>query len=301
MDRPEISSGDQNGAPENDEELPPILMSVKPAFIRTFSGKNVILTGAASGIGRSMLVLLLEAGAKVHALDSSAESLAALKGEIRAGGNNLFTHVLDVRDREAYVAVVAKIREQDPVIDFLFNNAGVTLLGEAYKVPFERWKWLIDINLMGVVHGSHIVYPVMLSQGHGTIINTASIAGSTGYATAAAYTTSKAAVLEFTRSLRAEAEGYGIRVFAACPGYVNSNIFAQDRILGAGREEMIKDLPVRMMTPDKAAGWLLEGVAAGKSTIIFPFNAKFLWTLSRWAPSMIRPFHKRFLRVFKKH
>ncbi|MBX3739902.1 MAG: SDR family oxidoreductase [Akkermansiaceae bacterium] len=274
-------------------------MSLKPAFTRAFSGKNVILTGGASGIGQAMLKLLLEAGAKVHVLDASAEGLAALEG-LSPGKGEFFTHLLDVRDRDAYAEVIREIRSRHDVIDFLFNNAGVTLLGEAYKIPFDRWKWLLDINLMGVIHGSHLVYPTMVAKGRGTIVNTASIAGSTGYATAAAYTTSKAAVLEFTRSLRAEAEGHGIRVIAACPGYVDSNIFARDRIMGAEREEMIKDLPVPMMTPDQAAYWLLEGVAAGKNTVIFPFNAKLLWTLSCWAPSLIKPFHRRFLRVFQK-
>ena len=97
---------------------------------------------------------------------------------------------------------------------------------------------------MGVVHGILPVYPIMIRQQGGHIINTASIAGVTGYATAAAYTASKAAVLELTRSLRSEARCYGVKVSVACPGYVDSGIFVQDRIVGADRDDVIKDLPV---------------------------------------------------------
>lgn len=173
-------------------------------------------------------------------------------------------------------------------------------MGEAQNIPFERWKWLLDINLMGMIHGTHAVYPIMVAQGSGRIVNTASIAGATGYATAAAYTASKAAILEFSRSLMAEAKGYGVQITVACPGYVDSGIFTQDRIIGADRSKMIRDLPVKMMTPEEAAKKMLAGVVRGKATVVFPFSARFLWHLSRWAPSLTTPFQKRFLRVFKK-
>ncbi len=267
-------------------------------MIRAFEGRTVILTGAASGIGRALALLLSRCGATVHALDLNASGLATLADEA-AGPGTIRTGLLDVCDPIAYERIVREIQAASPSIDYLFNNAGVTLLGEAQNIPFEKWKWLLDINLMGVVNGTHLVYPIMIAQGSGHIINTASIAGATGYATAAAYTASKAAILEFTRSLRAEAKGYGVKVSAACPGYVDSGIFHQDRIVGADREAMIRDLPVRMMTPDQAAAGFLKGVAQGKDSIIFPFTAKFLWYLSCWVPSMIAPFHRRFLRVFR--
>jgi len=274
-------------------------MKPTPAITRAFQGRNVILTGAASGIGRALARLLSHCGATTYAIDMDADGLASLAGEC-TGPGAVHPVQLDVRDRAAYAAVVSRIQSEAESIDYLFNNAGVTLLGEAQKLPFDRWKWLLDINLMGVVNGVNAVYPIMIAQGSGHIINTASIAGATGYATAAAYTTSKAAILEFSRSLRAEAKAYGVKVYVACPGYVDSGIFHQDRIVGADREAMIRDLPVKMMTTDQAAFGFLSGVVNGKNTIIFPFSAKFLWYLSCWAPAMTGPFHKRFLRVFQK-
>ena len=266
---------------------------------RIFDGKTVVLTGGASGIGRALANLLSRCGATVHALDMNADGLADLVKEA-AGPGAIHPWSVDVRDVAAYGSVVNEILGISKSIDYLFNNAGVTLLGEAQNLPFDRWKWLLDINLMGVVNGTHLIYPIMIAKGSGHIINTASIAGATGYATAAAYTASKAAILEFSRSLRAEAKAYGVRISVACPGYVDSGIFVQDRIVGADLDAMIRDLPVKMQTPDEAAWGFLMGVVKGKNTIVFPFSAKFLWHLSHWAPSLTGPFHKRFLRVFQK-
>lgn len=273
-------------------------MIPSPSMLRFFEGRTVVLTGAASGIGRALAFRLSSCGATVHALDANSKGLDSLIAENRGSGK-IHAAVLDVRDKDAYASVIGEIQRISGTIDFLFNNAGVTQLGEAQNIPFERWKWLLDINLMGVVHGTHLVYPIMIAQGRGHIINTASIAGATGYATATAYTASKAAILEFTRSLRAEARAYGIQVSVACPGYVDSGIFAQDRIIGAERDAVIKDLPVRMMTPDEAAGHLLAGVMKRKDTIIFPFTARFLWCLATWAPSLITPFQRKLLKVFQ--
>lgn len=266
---------------------------------RFFGGKTVVLTGAASGIGRALARLLVKSGAIVHAIDANDEGLASLARE-HSGPGALHPVVLDVRDEKAYELAIGGILRVSKSIDFLFNNAGVTQLGEAQNIPFERWKWLLDINLMGVIHGTHLVYPTMIAQGKGHIINTASVAGATGYATAAAYTASKAAILEFSRSLRAEAKGYGVKVSVACPGYVDSGIFEQDRIVGADRDAVLRDLPVKMITPEDAASQLLAGVARDKRAIVFPFSARLLWWISHWAPSLTDSFQRRFLQSFRQ-
>ena len=265
---------------------------------RHFNGKTVILTGASSGIGRALAIRLAAAGAMVHALDIDRSGLDSLVAETSAN-QRVQPWVIDVREADAFTDLVKQIHARYGHVDFLFNNAGVTLLGEAQNIPFERWKWLLDINLMGVVHGILAVYPIMVRQGGGHIINTASIAGATGYATAAAYTSSKAAILELSRSLRSEARAHRVKVSAACPGYVDSGIFTEDRIVGADLASITKTFPAGMMTPDIAATHLLKGVIAGKPTIIFPFSARFLWTVSTWAPSLVEPFQKRFIKVFR--
>lgn len=272
-------------------------MKPSSAEIHAFAGKTVLLTGAASGIGRALARRLVAAGAVVHAVDVNQQGLESLASEVGCGGS-LHPVILDVRDLGLYRAKVAGIIESHGGIDYLFNNAGITLLGDARNLPFERWVQVLDVNLMGVVNGVQAVYPHMVSRGRGHIINTASIAGVSGYATATAYTASKAAVLEFTRSLRAEAKGHGVMLSAACPGYVDSGIFTDDRIVGSDRGTVLNDLPVAMMSPSSAAAMLLKGVIRGRKTIVFPLSGQMLWLLAVWTPWLVKPFHKRFMRAF---
>lgn len=275
------------------------MITATNAMVRQFAGKTAILTGAASGIGRATALLLARSGAVVHALDSNEEGLAGLLRDSCSPGI-IHAVVLDVRDRERYAEVVLNISGCSEKIDYLFNNAGITQLGESQNIPFEQWKRLLDINLMGVVHGCHLVYPIMIGQGGGHIVNTASVAAFTGYATAAAYAASKAAVIELSRSMRAEARAYGVRISAVCPGYVDSGIFAQNNILGADREAVIRNLLVDMMSPEKAAECVLRGVIGRKNTIVFPFSAKVLHFLASWVPSLIDPLQGRLIGVFRK-
>jgi short-subunit dehydrogenase len=137
-----------------------------------------------------------------------------------------------------------------------------------------------------------------VKQGRGHIVSTGSVAGVTGYATAAAYTTAKKAVIGMSASLHAEAKAYGIKVTVVCPGYVNSNLFTQDRVVGADVKEVVHDLPAPMMTPEKAAAHYLEGVAKGKPMVVFPANAKLLTAIARWAPALLAPIQRRLMRKF---
>lgn len=261
-----------------------------------WKGAVTLVTGAASGIGRALARRLVAAGAIVHAADLDAAKLEELRLEL---GDRLHPVALDVTDLQAWTDAVEGIRQRHGRLDILFNNAGVSWLGEAHQVPFERWKWLLDVNVMGVANGIMAVYPKMVKKGGGRIVNTASIAGGTGYATAAAYTCSKAAVLEMTRSLREEARVYGIHVSALCPGYVNTNIFTQDRVIGAKLNRVIDDLPVKQLGPDEAAAHIFAGVSRGKDTVVFPFTAKFLWQFGRWAPSLLGPIQRKFMKSFR--
>ena len=271
-------------------------MSISESTRRAFADRNVLLTGAASGIGRALALRLGACGATVHAADMDAAGLDQLVAAV-SGPGKVVARKLDVTDRADYARWVEECGAAGP-LDFLFNNAGVTLLGEAHKVPFERWKWLLDINLMGVLNGVMLVYPLMVKQGHGHIVSTGSVAGITGYATASAYTTAKKSVIGMSSSLAAEAKAYGIKVTVVCPGYVNSNIFTQDRVLGANVSDVVQDLPAPMMSPETAARQYLDGVASGKPRIIFPANAKLLCSLARWLPFTLTPIQKRLMRKF---
>lgn len=271
-------------------------MQVPSSFVRAFGNRVVLLTGAASGIGRDLSRLLVQSGATLLAADRDSAGLNLLRSEL---GESCLPYELDVVDARSYNQAVDVMESRHGRIDYLFNNAGVSVLGEAHKVPFERWKWLLDVNVLGMANGIAEVYPRMVRWGGGHIVNMASIAGSTGYVTAAAYTCSKGAVIELSRSLREEARAYGIKVSLVCPGYVRTNIFTQDRVIGADLGAVIKDVPVKMLSADEAAASILKGVARGADTIIFPLSAKLLWLFSRWAPFLLGPIQRKLLEPFK--
>jgi len=254
-----------------------------------FAGKVALVTGVSSGIGRELARQLSEAGARVHGVDLGEDP----------GIEGMTFRSMDVVDPEGWRSLVEGLERGEGGIDYLFNNAGVSLLGEAHKVPFERWKWLLDINVMGPVHGIQAVYPGMVRRGSGHIVSTASIAGITGYATSAPYTASKGFVIGLSQSLAAEARAYGVKVSVACPGYVRTAIFTQDKVYGADLKRVIDELPAPMMEPAEAARKLLKGVAKGKERIVFPANARLLVFLAAWAPWAVGLLQKKLLAPFR--
>jgi len=267
----------------------------RSSYNTTFEGKVVILTGAGSGMGKALAAMLQEAGAIVFAVDVNEDGLSSL-----TKSDNLICVSLDVTDAEAYQGFVDEVIRDHGNIDYLFNNAGVTLLSDAVDISSDQWKALLDVNIMGVCNGIAAVYPQMVKAGKGHIINTSSIAAVTGYATAAPYTCSKAFVVGLTRSLRPEAKQHNVDVSLVCPGYVNTNIFTADRIIGADLDKVFSRMPFKFISSEKAADYILAGVSRRKKKIIFPFSSKFLWFLSHWAPFMLAPFQRGFLKPFRE-
>lgn len=267
----------------------------KSSYKATFEGKVIILTGAGSGMGKALVSVLQESGAIVFALDVNQEGLDSL-----AKADNLIAVSLDVTDAEAYQDFVDGVIREHGQIDYLFNNAGVTLLSDAVDISSDQWKSLLDVNIMGVCNGIAAVYPQMVKQQKGYIINTSSIAAVTGYATAAPYTCSKAFVVGLTKSLRPEAKENNVDVSLVCPGYVKTSIFTKDRIIGADMDKVFSRMPFKFISSEKAADYILSGVVRKKKKIIFPFSSKFLWFISHWMPFVLAPFHRGFLQPFRE-
>ncbi len=264
------------------------------SYNSTFEDKVVILTGAGSGMGKSLAVMLQESGAILFAVDVNEDGLNDL-----TKSDNLKCVSLDVTDAQAYQDLVDEIIQEHGQIDYLFNNAGVTLLCDAVDISSDQWKSLLDVNIMGVCNGIAAVYPQMVKQRRGYIINTSSIAAVTGYATASPYTCSKAFVVGLTRSLRLEAKQHNVDVSLVCPGYVKTNIFTADRIIGADIDSVFSRMPFKFISSEKAADYILSGVVRKNKKIIFPFSAKFLWFVAHWIPFVLVPFHSGFLKPFR--
>ena len=229
-----------------------------------------MVTGAASGIGRSTALLLGQLGATVHAGDLDEAGAQAVTAEIGAAGGRAVAHAVDVSDPASVERLADAVFAAEGAVDILHNNAGVGHAGPVDKTSLEEWQRVLGVNLMGVVHGVHFFVPRMLAQGRPAhIVNTASLAGLVATAEMGPYATSKHAVVGLSESLNAELAPRGIRVTAICPGFINTPIVAAAHLDGehAQRRDRIQKFYERFgSSPDVVAEAVVD-VIGGKQLI----------------------------------
>lgn len=253
-----------------------------------FTGKSAIVTGGASGIGAALGKALVAAGAHVVLADldgPGAERVAAsLKGPGSARGVQL-----DVTDSDAVEVLVEEVVELHGQLDLMFNNAGITLLGETEKLTLQQWNMIIDVNIRGVVHGVAAAYPRMIAQGSGAIVNTASMGGLMAGGLLTSYVTTKHAVVGLSLALRSEAAAHNVGVTVVCPAAVDTPILDKGEFGSVkGRDYYLKGQGIKKpVDPDVLARKVLEAVAANKPMVIEPVQARIAYLLNRIAPGFV--------------
>jgi NAD(P)-dependent dehydrogenase (short-subunit alcohol dehydrogenase family) len=261
-----------------------------------FAGKNVVITGAASGIGLGIAQSLAARGASLTLADLNlAGAQAGADAILRAGGKARAVQV-DVADAGA----VERLMQSVAPLDYVFNNAGYAILGEARDLPYAQWHRLVQVNLLGVIAGSLAAYEVMVRQGHGHIVNTASLAGLAGSPLLNAYSTTKSAVVMFSRMLRAEGEALGVKVTTVCPSFIRTGIFDNAHYAASDKEEMVKQIPFPVMALEPALAQIVAGVERNAELVVFPSHARLLWRLLRWFPALSRPLERKALADFRR-
>jgi NAD(P)-dependent dehydrogenase (short-subunit alcohol dehydrogenase family) len=184
-------------------------------------------------------------------------------------------------------------------LDFMFNNAGITLAGEVRDMNLEQWRRIVDVNLWGVVYGSAAAYARMVKQGFGHIVNTASYLGLVGVPLSTAYNTTKFAVVGLSSSLRQEGAGLGVRVSVVCPGYVLTRLIEDGTLLGVSADQIRELLPVSLYSVEKAARRILKGVSRNEARIIFPLHARLFDLLNRIDQRLLIPVFWKAVRDFR--
>jgi NADP-dependent 3-hydroxy acid dehydrogenase YdfG len=263
-------------------------MSKSPAHV--ISGRTVVITGAASGIGRALAQRLSVHGCPVAIADVDEKGLKETEASL--GGSTL-TKVLDVRDADAQIAFAKEVSDWAPApLGAVFNNAGVAVSSKVLDSVPEDDDWLWDINFHGVVNGTRAFLPILTAQDSGAIVNTSSVFGLVGMPNQSAYCAAKFAVRGFTDSLRQELRGTGVRAINVHPGGINTNIVRNARVrkdpdgLGRSQEQMVKEFAAITMTqPAKAAEIIHRGVEQGKARILVGPDAYLFDALARLAPT----------------
>jgi short-subunit dehydrogenase len=249
------------------------------------TGKTAVVTGAGSGIGRSIAKLLGERGAVVHVVDRDSPSAEAVAGQVCAAGGDA---AVDVADAEAMTRLADRIFQGGPV-DLLFNNAGIGHAGSVVDTTLSDWRRLIDVNLMGVVHGLHAFLPRLLAQeGPTHIVNTASMAGLVPNPGMASYSATKAAVVALSEALEGELAATNVGVSVLCPGVINTAIVATSTMRGewVDRQAATTKLYAKRGTsPDVVARQALDAVTRGRIIVPTPrYQVVPGWFLKRIFP-----------------
>ncbi len=250
-----------------------------------FKGKTAIVTGAASGIGKALAEQLAKKGAHVVLADIQFEEAEKVAAAIRSAGGSAESSFLDVTDAEEFRSLVEETAAARGRLDYLFNNAGIAVVGPAEDFSLEDWNRTIDVNIRGVVHGVHAALPVMLRQRDGHIVNTASLAGLIPSPSLAAYSMSKHAVVGLSVSLRAEVAGRGVRVSAICPGFVNTAILTDSKRVTVDAEYTEPAFRVAI-SPEEAARQTLRGVSRNEPTILVTGHARMASLTHRLIPAV---------------
>ncbi|WP_329467642.1 SDR family oxidoreductase [Streptomyces sp. NBC_01431] len=262
-----------------------------------FGGQLVLVTGAASGIGRATAFAFAEAGARVVAVDRDAEGATRTAEMSRLiGAPEAWGETVDVSDEQAMEKLAEKVATEYGVVDVLVNNAGIGLSGSFFDTTAEDWKKVLDVNLWGVIHGCRVFGKQMAERGQGGhIVNTASAAAYQPSRALPAYSTSKAAVLMLSECLRAELAGQGIGVSAICPGLVNTNITSTTHFAGTDAQEekrlqkkTSRLYGLRNFPPEKVASAILRAVVKNEAVVPVTAEARGARLMSRFAPRALR-------------
>jgi short-subunit dehydrogenase len=252
-----------------------------------------VVTGAASGIGYALAAALMARGDIVTVADLDQQGAQNVAKELgsrypgQAGAAGV-----DVQDPTAVARLIQSVTDQHGRIDLMFNNAGIGVGGLAEEHTLDHWNRAIDINLRGVVHGVLAVYPIMLEQGFGHIINTASLAGLVPTPLKIAYTATKHAVVGLSLGLRSEAAAHGVQVSVVCPGYVdtplldNVNRGLPQTAHGPHTRERAIQQQGKLYLPDQLARDVLRGIDRNQAVIVTPSYARVAWWVARFAPSL---------------
>jgi NAD(P)-dependent dehydrogenase (short-subunit alcohol dehydrogenase family) len=261
---------------------------------RRFPNKRAFITGGGSGLGLEMARALAREGWWIGLFDVDSERLARAEGELSSNGAHVLAYPGDVTRFEELVVAVNSFVDVAGGLDVMINNAGVACAGSLLETRLEDWRWIVDINLLGVVNGCRAGIPHLQHSGHGILLNIASAAAFVAAPFMSSYNATKAAVLALSESLAGELSNSGVQVSVAMPGFMQTDLLLTAR--GPQRERDTADQLMKSSryTASMGAFDILERASKYELHIVVPGAMRHVWRIKRWFPSF---FVRQFPRI----
>jgi NAD(P)-dependent dehydrogenase (short-subunit alcohol dehydrogenase family) len=260
--------------------------------MQDWQGKVVLVTGASSGLGRTIATAFAARHARVVIAARGADDLQKTADELRAAGYDATAIAADVTRQESVDALLAGVIEQFGQLDALVNNAGRSARGAILDTTPDDFRDLLDINLLGVVRLTRAAAPHLLRSG-GHLINISSLAGKSASRFLGAYPASKFAVTAYTQQLRLELEPQGLHVLLVCPGPIEREAPRRHALETAGAEALPAEaykpgggVKVSLISPEKLAERILRACERRDPEIVTPGKARILFAISQLSPRL---------------
>jgi short-subunit dehydrogenase len=235
--------------------------------VNTLRGKRVLITGAASGIGKAMALRLAQVGAQLVLVDLNQELLESAAADLAARGVSIHAYRVDVTDVAGVMALRDQVLREAGPIDVLINNAGLVFGGPFVDVPLEKHLVTFRVNTLAVVALTHVLLPDLIARPEGHVVNIASASGLVGLPYGTTYAASKWAVIGFSESLELELSVLGhrhVHVTTVCPSYVATGLFEGARA----------PLGTSLLTPDRVAELTVKAILANRRFVRTPWLVK---------------------------
>lgn len=259
-----------------------------------FKNRVAIVTGGASGIGKALCEELGRKGVTVIVADVNGNGAKEVASGISQTDGRAYAAKLDVSQAREIENLIDKTVAENGQIDYMFNNAGISICGELRDIELEHWLRVFNINLWGVIYGTTAAYRVMVKQGFGHIVNTASLGGLMPEPMATPYVTTKYGVVGLSMALRLEAAELGVKVSVACPGMVKTRVLESAIYIGVKPEEAIAEMSVLKTTDArKCAQKIIRGVEQNRAIITDSALSQIFWWLYRINPAILNPFLRK--------
>jgi NAD(P)-dependent dehydrogenase (short-subunit alcohol dehydrogenase family) len=255
--------------------------------MKSFQNKTAVITGAASGLGRSFAVQLCTRGANLALCDLDEEGLEETGRLVGGGESRVSLHHVDVSDLPQMEQFTADVLAHHPAVDLLINNAGISLTPQTFEeTGHARFKKVVDVNFWGVYNGIRAFLPHLKARSEACIVNISSTAGLVGLYGYSAYSVSKTAVRGLSEALAQEFEGTGVSVLVVHPGGVKTNIILNAPDLADEDREASHQQFTQMafLDPDKAALRVLRAVQKKRHRLILGPDARLIYSLSKVFP-----------------